>query len=236
VTTTHPLTFGIARLDELLGGFESGKLILFEGDISASSLSHLLCVRSQLPIGNGGLGSPVVWIDGGNAFDIYKITEFSKNFRLDAERVLKRIYISRAFTCHQMSALLLEKLWVTVDGLKSKLVMISDLPYLFLESDIPRTEVTEAFAPVVEALQNSPKRKEALILATSLYPSTRGENQVHDLMASKADIILSTMARRGGVEVGLEKHPLGKTKKILLGAEVFGTVPLDEFAKGVING
>lgn len=238
VTSTHPLTSGIARLDGLLlDGLGQGKLILLEGDISASSLSHLLCVRSQLPAENGGLGSPVVWLDGGNTFDIYKITEFSRNLRLNPEQVLKRIHISRAFTCHQMSALVIEKMWDAVDRSKSKLVMISDLPYLFLESDIPRTEVAEAFAPVVEVLQNSPEREDVLILATGLgYSLARGESQIHESIASKADIILRMKTRRRGVEVRLEKHPSGKSKKIVLGVDILGMVPLDEFAKGVMNG
>jgi hypothetical protein len=55
-------------------------------------------------------------------------------------------------------------------------------------------------------------------------------------MESKADVVLRIMARRRGVEVRLDKHPTVKTKKIVFGAEVFGMVSLDDFAKGAING
>jgi len=58
-----PLSLGIENLDSLLGGLSVGELALLEGDSSALSLSHLLCVRSQLLEDGGGLGSSVVWID-----------------------------------------------------------------------------------------------------------------------------------------------------------------------------
>lgn len=221
----------------MLGGFEVGNLVLIGGDLSASSLSHLLCVRSQLPAEKGGLGSPAIWLDGGNTFNLYSITEFSKSLGLVPERVLKGIYISRAFTCYQMSSLVLEKVWNAVEKFKSKFVVISDLPYLYLESDIPRKEAAKAFTPVIEELRASPKREEVLILTTSLkYPFAGQEVQIQNILASNADVVLRMRERRGGIEVKLEKHPSRKAKKVVLGVEVLGVVPLDEFAGGVVDG
>jgi hypothetical protein len=94
-----------------------------------------------------------------NAFNIYGIIELAKRLGLDPERVLRSVYLSRAFTCHQMSSLVLEKLWDAVKRFESKLVVISDLPRLYLESDIPREEAVKVFVPVVEELRNSPNRK-----------------------------------------------------------------------------
>jgi hypothetical protein len=220
-------------LDGILGGFEAGKLILLEGDLSASGLSHLLCVRSQLPVERGGFDSPVVWLDGGNTFNIYGMIEISRYLGLDPERVLRSIYLSRAFTCHQMSSLVLKKLWDAVKKFESKLVVISDLPRLYLESDIPREEAAKMLAPVVEELRISPNRKGVLVLVTSLeYPFVDGESQVSEVLASNADFILRTRHRSGVVEVELEKHCFKKTKKFILGTEVLGVVPLDEFAGG----
>jgi hypothetical protein len=214
-----------------------GNLILMKGDLSALKLSHLLCVRSQLPEEKGGLNSPVIWLDGGNTFNLYSITEFSKGLGLQPERVLKAIYLSRAFTCYQMSSLVLEKLWDAVEKFKSKFVVISDLPRLYIESDIPRREAAKAFMPVVEELLTSPKRKEVLILTTSLeYPLAGREVRVQDILASNADVVLWMRERRGGIEVRLEKHPFKEAKKVVVGAEVLGIVPLDEFAGGDMDG
>jgi hypothetical protein len=230
---TCPLTSGIARLDGILGGFEAGKLVLLEGDLSASSFSHLLCVRSQLPVERGGFDSPVVWLDGRNTFNIYNVIEIARGLGLDPERVLRSVYLSRAFTCHQMSSLVLEKLWDAVKRFESKLVMISDLPNLYLESDIPREEAVKAFVPVVEELRNSSNRKDVLIIVTSIeYPFVGGKSQVSEVLASNADFILRMRERRRGVEVELERHSSKKTKKFVLGSDVLGVVPLDEFAGG----
>ena len=223
-------------MDEVLG-LEIGDLVLLDGDLSVIGLSHLLCVRSQMPKEIGGFGSPVIWLDGGNTFDLYSITEFSKSLGLDPERVLKRIYISRAFTCYQMSSLILEKLWEAVEKLKPRFVVISNLPYLYLESDIPRKEAAKAFLPVIKELATSPKRKEVLILVSSLgYPPVEGGARIRDILASNMDVVLRMRERRGGIEVKLEKHPSKKAKRILLGRKVFGVIPLDEFVGGVAVG
>ena len=118
------LTCGIKPLDEILGGLELGNLLLVDGDLAALRLSHLLCVRSQFPEEKGGLDSLVLWLDGGNTFSLYTVSELSKDLGLDPERVLKGIYISRAFTCYKMSSLVLEKLWIAVEKFKSKFVVI----------------------------------------------------------------------------------------------------------------
>jgi hypothetical protein len=221
----------------MLGGFERGDLVLLEGGLPALGLSHLLSVRSLLPAERGGLNSPVIWLDGGNTFDIYTVAELSDNLGLNPEQVLKSIYLSRAFTCYQMSSLVLERLWDAVERFRSRFVVISDLPYLYLESDIPRREAAKAFAPVVEELRTSPKRKDVLILITDLeYPFADRGGQIHEILASSADVILRMRERRGGVEVKLEKHPSGKAGKIILGVKVLEVAPLDEFAGGVADG
>jgi hypothetical protein len=221
----------------MLGGFNIGELIFFEGDLSALSLSHLLCVRSMLPAERGGLGSPVIWLDGGNTFNPYVIAEFSKTLSLDPEQVLKSIYLSRAFTCYQMSSLVLEKLWGAVERFKSKFVLISDLPFLYIQSDIPRKEAAKAFAPVVEELRASPRRGDVLVLITELEsPFSYRSNQIREILAASADVVLKTRERRAGVEVKIEKHPLGREGKIVLGIEVLGVAPIDEFAGGVVDG
>ena len=62
-------------------------------------------------------GVPVALVDGTNRFDIYAIARFAR--RLAArngtatptpEQLLARVFISRAFTCYQMEAVLTERL------------------------------------------------------------------------------------------------------------------------------
>lgn len=223
-------------MDVMLGGLGVGSFIFLHGDAPTLGLAHLLCVRSQLPEEKGGLGSSVIWLDGGNTFNLYGITEISKRLGLDPERVLREIYISRAFTCYQMSSLVLEKLTDAVERFKSKLVVVSNLPYLYLESDIPRMEIAKAIAPVIEELRSLGMRG-ALVIATGLeHPFERWDGQLYDVLTSNADIILKVRGRRECIEVELEKHPSKKAEKVVFGAEIPGVVPLDEFAGGVLDG
>ena len=55
-------------VDELFPGFAPGDFAVLYGSPSVISLTSLLCIRAQLPVQLGGLGSNVVFIDGGNTF------------------------------------------------------------------------------------------------------------------------------------------------------------------------
>ena len=93
-------------VDELFPGFAAGDFAVLYGSPSVISLTSLLCVRAQLPTQLGGLGSNVVFIDGGNTFRLYKIARLAQLHQLDPRQVLKRIFISRAFTAYQLTCLL----------------------------------------------------------------------------------------------------------------------------------
>jgi hypothetical protein len=58
----------------------------------------------------GGLASNVVFIDGGITFRLYRIAKLAQLHGLNAEEVLQRIFISRAFTAYQLTSLVMEKL------------------------------------------------------------------------------------------------------------------------------
>lgn len=227
------LSLGIENLDSLLGGLSVGELVLLEGDSSALSLSHLLCVRSQLPEDIGGLGSSVVWIDGGNTFNPYSVAHFSRELGLSPEHALNNIYISRAFTCYQMSSLVLEKLWSAVERFGSRFVVISDLSYLYAESDIPRKEAIKAFAPVLEELSSSPNRGRVLILATILdRPFSGKAPEIKNSLNASADIVLSVRKRGLDVEARLRKHPSGRVGRVRFAFDANSVIPLEEFLAG----
>jgi hypothetical protein len=55
-------------------------------------------------------GKTVVFLDGANSFDPFLISGLARSAGLVPEELLGRIHISRAFTCHQMQALIVERL------------------------------------------------------------------------------------------------------------------------------
>src|SRR4030043_930546 len=105
----RPLSLGFPTLDEVFPGFEPGDFTVLQGNV-ASSMIFALSVRAQLPRGNGGLDSSTVFIDGGNSFSPYEVSESARDYGLDCKAALERVYVSRAFTAYQLSSLILEKL------------------------------------------------------------------------------------------------------------------------------
>ena len=93
-TGTNPnLTTGMKELDQLLT-LRLGQLVVLRGKMS-HPFSSLLCVRATLPQPLG-LDSDVVFIDGGNMFDAYSISEHAIRHEISAEQVLSRIHLSRS--------------------------------------------------------------------------------------------------------------------------------------------
>jgi len=108
------LSLNMRNVNQLFPGFAIGDFAAIYGATSVLSLTSLLCVGAQLPAQLGGLGSNVVFVDGGNTFRLYQVARLARLQQLDPKHTLERIYISRAFTAYQMTALILKKLRETV--------------------------------------------------------------------------------------------------------------------------
>ncbi len=122
---------GSKELDKLFGGgIESNGITEVYGQYGSgkSQLAHVLAVRAQLPVEQGGLGSSVVFIDTESTFRPERIIEISKGLNLDPNEVLKNIKVARAFNSdHQM--LLAEKVedLIKKEGHNIKLVIVDSL-------------------------------------------------------------------------------------------------------------
>jgi hypothetical protein len=57
-----------------------------------------------------GRGIDVILLDGANRFNPYVVSSFARNVLIPPEKLLRRIRIARAFTCHQMATLMGERL------------------------------------------------------------------------------------------------------------------------------
>jgi hypothetical protein len=200
--STSKLTTGIDALDRAL---ELGvdQLTLFQGEIS-HSFSSLLCVRSVLPKPTG-LDSDVVFIDGANVFDAYLISEHSIKHQVGPEEILKRIHISRAFTYHQLSPLIREKLPHAIGEFKARLVVVSDITKLYCDPDIQdKHEALGVFRENVRTLAIMAKRKSVLIVATNLQ--TRNK-RMNDILLHTAHVYAGLEDKNTFMRLTLHRHP-----------------------------
>ena len=195
-------------VDELFPGFAPGDFAVLYGSPSVISLTSLLCVRAQLPVQLGGLGSNVVFVDGGNSFRLYKIARLAQLHQLNPQQVLERIFISRAFTAYQLTSLLMEKLEETVNKYNAKLVVISDIAGFFLDNDVPNEEAQRIYSQIVSYLSNFAKEHQIILVATYLpYQNSKRNTALQEMTCNRASTVLSFSQTMYTREVALEKHP-----------------------------
>jgi hypothetical protein len=202
------LTLNIPNIDDLLPGFEIGDFAVFYGASTVLPLSSMLCVRAQLPNQLGGLGTDVVFVDGGNTFKLYQISRIAQLHQLDPRQVLKRIYISRAFTAYQLTSIILKKLKETVNKYNAKLVVISDISGLYLDKDVKPREAKRIFSQIIAYLSTFAEENQLIMIATYLSHYCSKQNTfLHALTCSRANVVVSVRPSKYGQELFLEKHP-----------------------------
>lgn len=198
------LTTGIEILDKMQV-LRFGQFAVLQGKPS-HPLSLLLCVRAVLPKPLGP-NSDVLFIDGGNIFDAYSISERSVEHELDSERVLERIRISRAFTHHQLTMLITEKLPVALDELDAKLVVVSDITQLYCDPDIQGEDKLDAlriFEKTARFLRALAEQKHALIVATNLHSRN---SHMDKILLHGAHVSVKLEDRDTFIELTVVKHP-----------------------------
>jgi len=125
------ITTGSKNFDNLLGGkgVESRAITEAYGAYGSSKtqLALMLAVNVQLPVEQGGVSGKAVFIDTEGTFRPVRIRQIAEGMGANPEKVLKNIFVARAFNSdHQM--LLLEKVSEMVkSGEPIKLVVIDSL-------------------------------------------------------------------------------------------------------------
>ena len=160
------LSFGIQSIDHVFQGVKLGNFTVLYDHHVCKNLIFRLCVRSQLPEEKGGLDSSAIYVDGGNSFNPYEISAIAREFNSDPKSTLERVFISRAFTAYQLSAIVSETLEDALKRYKSKLVLISKITSLFLDQDVPAKEALELFRKMTLHLADLALRRNIIVVAT----------------------------------------------------------------------
>jgi len=208
------LSFNMENIDTLFPGFMLGDFAVMYGLPSVLTLSLLLAVRAQLPYQLGGLESSVVFVDGGNTYRLYKVSRMARLHHLRPRNVLQRIFISRAFTAHQMTSIILDKLEEATAKYNARLVIISDFNGLYLDKDIQPDESREVFNQVTAYLSKFAEEKRVIALATCPpHYYSRRNAFFHAVACARSSVIISVTKKPSypyAKQLTLEKHPLLK--------------------------
>jgi len=198
------LTFGIERLDEILR-LNFGQFVTFQGK-TAHALSMALCVRVTLPQPLGP-DCDAVFVDGGNLFDPYYVSDRSVERGLDTEKVLERLHISRAFTHHQLTCLITDKLLSAIRKFRAKLVVVSDITQIYCDPDIQGDDKEDAlriFAKTAVKLASLARQQKCLIVATAL--ESRSALMEH-VLTTAAHVSVRIEQEGSLTKFSLLKHP-----------------------------
>jgi hypothetical protein len=132
--------------------------------------------------------TPVLVVDGANAFDPYEIAQSARRRQRDPEQLLKSIRLARAFTCYQLSELirrLPEHL-----GSPGALVVVIGLCTTFFDDDVTLGEAASLFYRTWWKLAELNKQGAPLLVAQSLSPINVRRKYFLDDLHHLSDVVL----------------------------------------------
>jgi hypothetical protein len=162
-TETFPRRIGLAALWASCLAPAPGKLAALFGP-GASRLA-LRAVASPLLA-----GEPVVAVDGGNRFDPYEVGRAERALGGSGRVALSRLLVSRAFTCHQMEALLSLRLPAALARSHARIALVLGLPETFADEDVPYAEACRVFRGCLSALRRLSREGTRVVLAGDAFP------------------------------------------------------------------
>jgi hypothetical protein len=153
----------IRRIDAFLGGFSPASVSLL-----ASQSEFLFNLVARVIVSTiSTTERDVIYVDGGNSLDPYLLTAACRLFRLDADSVLRRVQVARAFTVFQLDTLITQNLERILAQHKPKLVLVSCLSELFLDRDVNWFEAKTLFETDFLKLKKLTERYEVTTLVTN---------------------------------------------------------------------
>ncbi|HEV8594187.1 MAG TPA: hypothetical protein VGR51_01500 [Thermoplasmata archaeon] len=190
------LTTGLPVLDKYLGPFDASRLTFVDsGSDFAFQVQTLLSVRCV-----SELDADVVFVDGGNSVDPHGIVRAAKRVGLGRLDVLPRIRVARAFTCHQMATLLVDRLEEAVAESGAKLVVLSCLPALYLDEDVAYGEAHQLFLRSLRKIREVTEEHGTITVATNAgLAKLHRRRGIRRAMYEAADRALKMQHHRRGV-------------------------------------
>ena len=132
----------------LVRQFESGggKVLLVSGENDIFDLSLMMAARAMTR------GEQVAVIDGCNKFNVHALVGFARRNGINPDAFLRRIFVSRGFTCYQMEAAIDNRLPAFLKRAGSRTAMILGLLDTMYDEQAPMREVRQIFAHVLKSL------------------------------------------------------------------------------------
>jgi hypothetical protein len=161
-----------------------GKVCLLYGDKLIFHLSLRMAAYAMAQ------GSSVAVVDGCNRFNVHLLSHFARERRIDPDEFLRRIFISRGFTCYQMEQAVGARLPVFLESIGSNIAMIFGLLDTFYDEQASFREVQQILRRLLGTLQDIKASGVSVLLACTewnVLPKER--NQLFTTLKTGMDAI-----------------------------------------------
>jgi len=124
----------------------TNRLTVFYGTSDTARLAHYFLPRVLLA------GKQVLYLDGANRFDPLLIARFARHRGLAPAEFNRRIRVARAFTCFQLTELLL-RAPKFLRAFPADVLIVTAVPDLYFDEDVREREACTSFERALEGLR-----------------------------------------------------------------------------------
>lgn len=147
-------------------------------------------------------GDPVLYLDGANTFDPFVIGRLARAYRQQPRKILSKIHVARAFTCHQMERLVADCLSAAFDRYQARIAVLSGLFDTFYDESVPEQEALRLFGRMMEGIKRLTQQGYTLLCLCPPAPIlTRTSRRCLDQLRGQADWVIRVHEERGVVKL-----------------------------------
>jgi hypothetical protein len=192
------------RSDRLIRAFADtpGKVFLLYGERPIFQLSLQMAAHAMTG------GNSIAVVDGCNRFDVHALSRFARVRKIDPNKFLNHIFISRGFTCYQMEQAIAHKLPTFLATIHSNTALIFGLLDTFYDEQASLREVRQILQRLLGSFQEMKSRGISLLvvcLERTVAPKER--NQLFTTLKNGVDRVYKLDTNeRGALQLLLESQ------------------------------
>ncbi len=184
------------------GADKPGKIFLLYGERPIFQLSLQMAAHAMAG------GKPIAVVDGCNRFDVHALSRFARTRKIDPNKFLNRIFISRGFTCYQMEQAIAHKLPAFLTTIHSNTALVFGLLDTFYDEQASLREVRQILQRLLGSFQKMKSTGISLLLVClerTVAPQER--NQLFTTLKNGVDRVYKLDTNeRGTLQLFLESQ------------------------------
>jgi hypothetical protein len=136
----------------------AGKVFLLYGESAVFDLSLMIAAQVM------SRGEHIAVVDGCNQFNVHALVRFAQRKKINPDQFLRRIFVSRGFTCYQMDAAINDRLPAFLRRINSHTAMVFGLLDTFYDEQAPLREVQQILARVSASLRAMKQKNISMLI------------------------------------------------------------------------